>query len=90
MYKKRLEKEITDLSLLNNESIISFGPVSDDLDYQALIKGPKNSPYEGGFFFINFKYTRQYPFKPPNVTFTTKIYHQSISNNGVWLKSPLI
>lgn len=37
----------------------------------ALIIGPENTPYFGGFYFFNIKYPNNYPEKPPEIKFMT-------------------
>jgi ubiquitin-protein ligase len=37
----------------------------------AMIVGTDDTPYFGGYYFFKFKYTTNYPFEPPVVTFCT-------------------
>lgn len=41
-----------------------------------------NPPYDKGAFRIEITFPAEYPFKPPKITFKTKIYHPNIDEKG--------
>lgn len=55
---------------------------ANPFDIEIRMKGPNNSPYEGGEFRLKFLFTTNFPFKPPTVKFITKIYHPEIDSSG--------
>jgi ubiquitin-conjugating enzyme E2 D/E len=81
--KKRILKEMKELTLEENSNITA-GPIDDSNLYKwsATIMGPKDSPYEGGVFVLDIDFPNNYPFKPPQITFKTKIFHPNISPSG--------
>ncbi|XP_075254653.1 uncharacterized protein LOC142346052 [Convolutriloba macropyga] len=84
MAVKRLTVELNKLKENPLENC-TIGPVDEDEDmftWQATIQGPKESPYEGGKFSLSICFPSNCPFKAPEVSFLTKIYHPNVSVEG--------
>ncbi|KAL3082499.1 hypothetical protein niasHT_030513 [Heterodera trifolii] len=84
MALRRLKKELAEL---NKELVMGYtaAPMDDGRDmyhWKASIKGPSESPYEGGTFHLDIVFRRDYPFTPPTVKFDTIIYHPNVGERG--------
>jgi ubiquitin-protein ligase len=53
---------------------------SDIMKSYAMIVGPEDTPYFGGYYFFEFNFPADYPFSPPKVKYMT--------NNGVTRFNP--
>ena len=80
---KRITKELTEFNKEPPEGF-SAGPIddSDMFKWEASITGPEESPYEGGTFQLSIEFPKDFPYKPPKVEFTTKVYHPNVKSTG--------
>jgi ubiquitin-conjugating enzyme E2 D/E len=84
---RRLTKEFHEINETkpNDQQnlVYSIQPVNNNLfEWHGYIFGPTGTPYQGGAFEIEIKCPTNYPFKPPAVTFKTRIFHPNISATG--------
>lgn len=63
---------------------------SDVHHWRARLTGPPSTPYAGGTFVIDFDFPAQYPFKPPEIKFLTKLYHPNVKTDTGEICSDLI
>tara|TARA_B100001057_G_scaffold457446_1_gene505731 strand:+ start:33 stop:479 length:447 start_codon:yes stop_codon:yes gene_type:complete len=80
--RKRIEAEYKDI-VKDPPINCSGGPSKDNIyNWNATIIGPSETPYQNGIFNLDIHFPNDYPFKPPNIKFKTKIYHCNISKEG--------
>lgn len=88
---RRLGKEARELAQESDMSWGSAEPEGDDLyKWSACVTGPEGTPYEGGLFNLQLTFPRNYPFKPPDVKFTTQMFHPSVKKDTGEICSDII
>jgi len=80
--ERRVNKEIQDLQKLDTSgSDISVKSIpGEKFHFKGHLKGPSDTPYEGGAFVVDIVLPNEYPFMPPKMKFDTKVWHPNISS----------
>jgi len=68
---QRLLKDVREMMMVPESGIYYKHSETDMLCGYALIIGPEDSLYEGGYYFYKFKFPPDYPHSPPLVEFLT-------------------
>ncbi|XP_020249041.1 ubiquitin-conjugating enzyme E2 27-like [Asparagus officinalis] len=58
------------------------GEGNDLAQLEGTIPGPVGTPYEGGIFHIDIQLPGNYPFEPPQMKFSTKVWHPNICHQS--------
>lgn len=76
----RLKKELREASTSNDEDIkLRLVDPNDLFRWEALIRGPPDTPFEGGTYRVHLRIPSDYPMVPPTAQFVTKVFHPNIA-----------
>jgi ubiquitin-protein ligase len=80
--ERRVNKEIKDFEKPDaSGSDISVKSIpGEKFHFKGHLKGPSDTPYEGGSFVVDIVLPTEYPFMPPKMKFDTKVWHPNISS----------
>lgn len=76
---------ISDLMKLSRDPPhgVDAAPFSDNIMFcHALIAGPEETLWETGSFHLLIHFTEDYPTKPPDVRFLSKVFHPNVYVDG--------
>ncbi|KAK9370954.1 hypothetical protein V1509DRAFT_651164 [Lipomyces kononenkoae] len=77
---------MTEYKQLINEAPdgISAGPIDEDnfFEWECLIQGPEDTPFEGGVFPATLTFPKDYPLSPPTMKFTCDMFHPNVYKDG--------
>jgi len=84
--KETMQRLLKDVRLIIKNPLTDQGIyyLHDDTDMMkgyAMIVGPSETPYFGGFYFFEFTYPTDYPHSPPNVKYCTNGNHIRFNPN---------
>jgi len=81
--QQRIQREFKEVVKSSEvaQSGVELHLVNDDLtELKGTIKGPPDTPYEGGTYHLEIHIPDTYPFNPPKDRFVTQIWHPNISS----------
>ncbi|KAG1866025.1 ubiquitin-conjugating enzyme/RWD-like protein [Suillus subluteus] len=66
------------------DGMFTAGPISesDFFTWEALICGPKDTPFEGGVFVAKLTFPQDYPLSPFKMKFDPALFHPNIYPDG--------
>ncbi|EGD72467.1 ubiquitin-conjugating enzyme [Salpingoeca rosetta] len=72
---RQLQKEPIDGAIIDVDEDNIFS-------WKIALFGPPDTPYAGGYFKARLDFPDTYPFNPPNMRFTSRIWHPNVFPNG--------
>jgi ubiquitin-protein ligase len=89
--KETIKRLVSDVKNIRKDSLESEGiyyihDETDILKGYAMIIGPKDTPYFGGYYLFDFSFPINYPFSPPSIIYETNNgtirFHPNLYING--------
>lgn len=80
---KRLLKDVKNIikNPLTEQGIYYIHDETDMYHGTAMIIGPEDTPYADGFYLFSLRFSTEYPFQPPKVTYCTNDGHTRFNPN---------
>lgn len=66
----------------NRKFMFFARPTNNFKVWEAGFPGPNIPLYKNSYFLVKMKFTQEYPFRPPHVTFKQKVFHPNVYTNG--------
>lgn len=80
--RTRLRKELRDAKKAKDENegqfFLDLKTPENLYQWQCMLYGPKDTPFEEGKFHLDVRIPQEYPLRPPEFRFRTKIFHPNV------------
>jgi len=63
--------------------VVTLPQEHDMTNWSVELAGPRDTVYENGIFQLVVTFPPEYPFKPFQINFTTRIYHPNVTNDSL-------
>lgn len=85
-----MRRLMKDLKEIEEDSVPTVGvtarPTDKDLfTWRGNLRGPDGTPYQGGVFHIEIKFTELYPSEPPTIRLMTPLTHPNVFGTSICL-----
>jgi hypothetical protein len=80
--KIRIPKEYEKLIKDPVENVVVEMDISNMYEWRFVIFGPEDSFYKGGSYHGILSIPNEYPMRPPQVKFTSKLFHPNVYHDG--------
>ncbi|KAI1190467.1 ubiquitin-conjugating enzyme [Nemania serpens] len=82
--QKRITKELQEcMDSPPAGMTISLPSESDLRRWDVTLSGPPGTPYAGGTYSVTVTLPPDYPFRAPQVSFATRVYHPNVTNDSL-------
>ena len=80
--EEALDKEFNRLKNSNLRLLKCEYVDNDKKHWKVVFEGSKRSPYENGYFILEFFFNGTFPQNGPEARFKTKMFHPNVADNG--------
>eukprot|EP01147_Barroeca_monosierra_P004159 gene4159-6511_t len=79
---RKLQLEMRELQKTPVDGTLLAFDEENLLCWKVALFGPPDTPYAGGYFKAQLDFPETYPFNPPRMRFTSRIWHPNVFPNG--------
>jgi ubiquitin-conjugating enzyme E2 A len=80
--KRRLLRDFKNMQSENSQQFTASPDPDNIMKWTAVIFGPDQTDWEDGVFKLTMVFPENYPHSPPEVRFTTAVFHPNVYKSG--------